>query len=1083
MSSKKKRNQNSDKILQQSIEEQRKNMQEMIENQKKKKKIVVEVNDEKKNLSLEDELVLFSGEDSFSSGLQIWPFFTNLVINENSLSGMYHNEVYQVIFDDEKEKILEGKCKTCEKFFLLCHHICGLVLAFLKNPESVVDYQILKERIENCPKKILQQTLFQITNENAKFLHELNMKLNENLEKENDEKQEDSGSDTEKDEEMKDEEVFEILPIAEKIQYPINFDQVVNHMDLLIENYLDHGIYIETIEDLLTDYINIADRFFDNEKQDLSLDILITIAIPFFTASNRRNNDCFVRDSDQFEYYTLFTQICDRIEKHNLKQLNKEKKNQLASEFDNICQTIENRMDSAQKLSRITDILVSLNLSWDDPLLQDVLKGDKTAISNYKEEQRSLINRRILYMIKNGEKQQCIFYCQAVKEYYNQIKLLIELKQFDDATDLIDQDVLKDDQKETIADHLKLFLDEPTKKQNLVLFQLYLSAHKNTKLLDLSFSKFETIFKIGYKIGHHCDLLEMFKDELKYFHLKNILNWTEGDSCDFFYDFKIFDILKAQYGVDEEVYEKLIDATKEKKNKKLLFDHLSIEFDERPSLFRLIEKLEGDDEKFIPHAKKWLKFEINEEIPNIELLKFTFGLFHPNYEEPIEIVKQNFNCVVGNSDFFDDTSIPTRAFNIILAVIEIESKLIDDLIIHFLNLGTFKLFNEKSTNFAFKGPAKLGLNSFFQNPFKQEITHPYTVRNKMSIFHAILEMKNVLTIEPPKKNCFIIRKIASCSSIECHYKNIKNIMKLIFERFADEKLIKEKLKLFNYPIVQIELCKYLILKNESLDGLKLNKEGFKRICQNEFLNEEMKMEFDLLYDSYEAKINKKEISTKLTAKELAFKDNTIETAVQNFKEMRETFQSIKSALIYTFMDEIWKFYFPDGKKLAVSLTLTASVDFQLFCLMNQPTRVNLIVWSTVQDLKAFRITAEYFLKELEYFVRYGVNIDPFKNQWRVSLKLLFGWLKFEPFFTSLILSSLSKLDIQFCVEIATTRIFLLIASLKPEYYDEFISDISSLKNYHAQGKMVIEWIAFGNKIEQLFKNHELFTQVREFFAS
>ena len=55
-----------------------------------------------------------------------------------------------------------------------------------------------------------------------------------------------------------------------------------------------------------------------------------------------------------------------------MKSLDKEKKNQIANDFENLYQTIEKRRDSAEKLPRITEILTIFTLNWDDSILQGI---------------------------------------------------------------------------------------------------------------------------------------------------------------------------------------------------------------------------------------------------------------------------------------------------------------------------------------------------------------------------------------------------------------------------------------------------------------------------------------------------------------------------------------------------------------------------------------------------------------------------------------------------------------------------------------------------------------------------------------
>ena len=86
---------------------------------------------------------------------------------------------------------------------------------------------------------------------------------------------------------------------------PIRLDKISQNFDRLIESYLEYEIDFDPIANNVLNCIRASDRFFENDKFNLSLEILISIAIPLFSASNIDQNDCFIRESDHFEYYTV----------------------------------------------------------------------------------------------------------------------------------------------------------------------------------------------------------------------------------------------------------------------------------------------------------------------------------------------------------------------------------------------------------------------------------------------------------------------------------------------------------------------------------------------------------------------------------------------------------------------------------------------------------------------------------------------------------------------------------------------------------------------------------------------------------
>ena len=265
--------------------------------------------------------------------------------------------------------------------------------------------------------------------------------------------------------------------------------------------------------------------------------------------------------------------------------------------------------------------------------------------------------------------------------------------------------------------------------------------------------------------------------------------------------------------------------------------------------------------------------------------------------------------------------------------------------------------------------------------------------------------------------------------INTYYKLIKKETQFIFNNIKDFNIIKSKFEEISNPIAQLEYLKFLISRKESVDDFKFNDSGFEKILSNEFLSHITKLKIEFLYKTYKSKENAGKIKdlTPITDSEKEFVKKIFDhfkknRTIDEFLEIKNLFEYLKREFMFYFLDLLWSLYFENSTRIFNNdHPIHMKMDFEIFTIMNQPTRVNLIVWSSVIDISKNQKGSELFLMELDFFIKYNIKVDAFLTQWRISLKMMIGKLGYDSNCDD-ILYKLSQLNVKFAIEMSQERV-------------------------------------------------------------
>jgi hypothetical protein len=287
--------------IQRDISNLRKNMEKMVSEQRKQKKrkhqVIIEdvekISTPKNFSPLKNQIEIFGSPETKDLSEKISKEIKNLFKQDDTLFGEHEGRIVKIKFEKNMKRVISTKCEKCNTI-LWCHHVCGLLLSY-SNGDACLNSDEILQNIKKCPKHILTQCIQNYSQNNIQFFHQFNQELISLMNKK---------------EEDVEENFEEILPIFQPKNLPLDVDLITTQLESMIDDYIkgDPIFGCNTFYKVIyftNSYLNLSDQSFESDFKDVSMEILMSLLVPFFSIDSHK----FYDHKDQFEYLTVRRKI------------------------------------------------------------------------------------------------------------------------------------------------------------------------------------------------------------------------------------------------------------------------------------------------------------------------------------------------------------------------------------------------------------------------------------------------------------------------------------------------------------------------------------------------------------------------------------------------------------------------------------------------------------------------------------------------------------------------------------------------------------------------------------------------------